>query len=325
MLQRPFPSANMILVRGPRPILVDTGFGAELPAAERLLHDLGVPPGTLHLIANTHFHADHVGGNHALQEAYDIPVAASAADAARVNGRHPNACDAEFLDQPVEPYRVDRILQEGDELDTGEVVLQVLATPGHTQSHLSFYAPEERVLLLGDVIHRDDVAWLNLCAEGPDPLEQMLSTLDRLAALPVAWACSGHGPCIEDFPAAVDAARRRYENWRGKPAKVGWHACKRAFGYALMLEDGMGAERVREYLLNAPWFVLSSRKMFEREPADFVEPLIAEMLRAGGACWREGRLVPLTPYTSPPAKWMRPEMRPRLWPPVETRPQATGS
>lgn len=316
MLERAFPSANMALVTGPRPILIDTGFGSDLPATEQLLHDLGVAPQSLHLIANTHEHVDHVGGNHGLQRAYGIPVAAGAAEAALINSRHPNACDAEFLDQPVEHYHVSRVLADGDLLETGTGVLQVLATPGHTPGHLSFYAPAERVLILGDVIHRDDVAWLNLTADGPDPLEQILATLDRLAALPVAWACSGHGPRIDDFPAALDAARRRYESWRGQPQRVAWHGCKRVFGYALMLENGMSAERVEQYLLGAPWFVRASRRLFHREPAAFVQPLVEEMVRAGGARWEEGRLVVLTPYTSLPPGWIRPGLRPHLWPPA---------
>lgn len=315
MLQRRFPSANIALVAGPRPILVDTGFGSDLPEIEGLLRELGVPPWRLHLIANTHAHVDHAGGNHGLQQAYGIPVAAGREDADRVNSRHPNACGAWFLDHPVAHYQVSRVLEDGEELDTGAVVLRVLATPGHTPGHLSFYAPAERVLILGDVFHRDDVALLNLCLGGPDPLEQMMATLDRLAALPVAWACSGHGPRIEDFPAALDAARRRCEKWRCQPQKIGWHACKRIFGYALMLEGGMDAARIREYLLNAPWFVQSSRKIFERAPEEFVEPLVAEMLRSGAARWQDGRLVAVTPYTPLPDGWIRPDMRPHLWPP----------
>jgi hydroxyacylglutathione hydrolase len=314
LFRRPFPSANMALITGPRPILIDTGFGSDLAITERLLRDAGQDPASLFLIANTHAHCDHVGGNHALQRGYGIPVAASAIDAALINGRDVNAGDAEFLDQPVEPFRVDGVLAEGDELETGTVVLQVIATPGHTPGHLSFYAPEERVLVLGDVVHNDDVAWLNLCYEGPDPLDVMMGTLDRLAALRVDWACSGHGPRIENLAAVLDAARRRYENWRGKPHKIAWHACKRIFGYELMLEGGMTAERVREYLLAAPWFVAHSRQVFELEPAEFVTPLVDEMLRAGAARWEEGRLVTLTPYTPVSAAWLQqPGMRPKWW------------
>ncbi len=33
--ERAYPSANMVLVRGERPMLVDPGCGADLPARER--------------------------------------------------------------------------------------------------------------------------------------------------------------------------------------------------------------------------------------------------------------------------------------------------
>lgn len=58
--ERMYPSANMVLVRGDHPVLVDTGFGSDFPETERLLKDAGVPPQQLSLIVNTHYHCDHV-------------------------------------------------------------------------------------------------------------------------------------------------------------------------------------------------------------------------------------------------------------------------
>ena len=138
MLQRRFPSPRIWRwSAGPRPILVDTGFGSDLPETERLLTDLGVPPWKLRLIVNTHAHVDHAGGNHGLQQAYGIPVAAGAEDAARVNSQHFNACDDWFLDHPVGHYQVSRGASGGRTSSTrGAVALTVLATPGHTPGHL---------------------------------------------------------------------------------------------------------------------------------------------------------------------------------------------
>src|SRR3954466_9619358 len=64
--QRPFPSANMALLHGPRPVLFDTGFGSDADETESLLRQAGTPPDHLALIVNSHYHCDHVGGNHAL-------------------------------------------------------------------------------------------------------------------------------------------------------------------------------------------------------------------------------------------------------------------
>lgn len=311
--QRRFPSANMVLVRTERPLLFDTGFGNDLPETERLLCEAGVAPERLHLIVNSHFHSDHTGGNHGLQQRYGLSIAAHRWEADMVNARDPEACTADWLVQPVESYRVNRPLAEGDLIDAGGVLLQVLHTPGHTLGHISLYAPEERVLIMGDAVHADDVSWVNPFREGAGALHRHLETLDRLAKLPIAWACSGHGPAITNPSAAIDAGRRRYEKWLADPQKLAWHAIKRIFAYALMLDGGLAAGDVTHYLLRCPWLRDFSCHFFQMEPQDFVEPLLAEMLRSGAAAWRDGRLVALTPHTAPPPGWLRTPGRPALW------------
>jgi hydroxyacylglutathione hydrolase len=310
--EREYPSANMVLIRGERPVLVDTGFGSDLPATEKMLREAGIPPEKLRLIANTHYHSDHVGGNSGLQQRYGIPIAAHRWDANLVNRRDREVCSAEWLDQPVEPYEVNLPLSDGDEIEAS-VTLQALHTPGHTLGHVSFYAPDEQVLILGDAVHGDDVAWINPFREGVGALQRTLETLDKLASLPVRLAYSGHGAPIEDLGAAIDAARRRYAKWLDDPQKVHWHACKRIFAYALMLGGGL-SEEVDSYLLRCPWFNDLARHGFEVEPKDFVEPLIAEMLRSGAAGWQDGKLVVLAPHNSPPAGWPHTPSRPRNWP-----------
>ncbi len=314
--QRTFPSANMALIRGNQPVLVDTGFGADLAATESLLRDAGVPPEQLSLIVNTHYHCDHTGGNSGLQARYGIPVAAHAWDAAVVNGRAREACAAEWLGQPIEPYQVDRALSDGDTIDAGGIVLQVLHTPGHTLGHISLFEPESRTLICGDAVHSDDAAWLTEFREGIGAPYRALATLDRLAAMRPKWGCSGHGPALDDPLAAIDTARRRYESWLADPRKMGWHACKRILAYALMIRDGMTADEVRMYVLGSPWYDDYSRYVFDSTPEDFFEPLLAEMLRSRAAIWRDGKLVPTAPYVTPPPGWPTGPARPRDWPPV---------
>lgn len=312
--QRTFPSANMALLLGERPVLIDTGFGSDLLATEHLLRAADTPPERLALIVNTHYHSDHVGGNSGLQQRYAIPIAAHHWDAALINNCDREACGAEWLDQPIEPYHVDRPLSEGDIIETGSVALQVLHTPGHTLGHIALYAPDDGILVCGDAVHSDDVAWLNVFREGVGALQRATETLDRLARLPLRWGCSGHGPALDNPLQAIDTARRRYEKWQADPQKLGWHACKRIFIYALMLFDGLPEAEVAPYLLHCPWFADYSRFVFEREPAAFVQPLITELLRSGAAEWRAGRLVARAPYIPPPAGWPAGPARPRDWP-----------
>ena len=79
---RPYPSANVVLLHGSRPVLVDTGFGADVPALLHWLQTQDVTPAALALVVNTHFHCDHSGGNHALQAMHGVFIAAQAAEAA---------------------------------------------------------------------------------------------------------------------------------------------------------------------------------------------------------------------------------------------------
>ncbi|WP_232324825.1 MBL fold metallo-hydrolase [Halobacillus mangrovi] len=68
--ERKFPSANMVLIKDEYPILIDTGFGSDVKETEQLLKEEGVSPKALHLIVNTHYHSDHVGGNFHFQKNY---------------------------------------------------------------------------------------------------------------------------------------------------------------------------------------------------------------------------------------------------------------
>ena len=65
--QRAYPSANSLLLTGHRPVLVDTGFGADVPELLEWLQAQGTPGDSVSVIVNTHSHCDHAGGNHALE------------------------------------------------------------------------------------------------------------------------------------------------------------------------------------------------------------------------------------------------------------------
>lgn len=314
--QRTFPSANMVLVRGERPVLVDSGFGGDAEETKYLLRESGFPPEQITLVVNSHYHCDHAGGNSALQREYEIPIAAHRWDAGLVNRRDYEACTAEWLCQPVEPYEVTRHLSEGDQIETGGVRLEVVETPGHTLGHISLYAPDERVLLGGDLFHSDDVAWLNPFREGAAAGDRAIESLDKLAKLKIAWASSGHGHPITDPKSAIEAARARYEKWLEAPESAAWHGAKRIFAYALMLTDGMEEPDIYSYLLDAPWFCDYALHAFGEEPGNFVQPLIAEMLRSNAAEWQGQNLIPLFAYNPPPPGWPSGPARPKDWPPA---------
>jgi hydroxyacylglutathione hydrolase len=300
---RPFPSANTILIEDENPLLIDPGFGShrDILALSAWLAERGISPRQLEgmRVVNTHYHTDHSGANHYLQKEYGAVIHAHTVEAEMANRADPDVGKRRWLDQPLENYRVDRELQDGDVIEAGETRLQVIHLPGHTQGMIGLYHAESGGIICGDVVHGNDVAWLNLFGEGSNALESAITSLETLAALPLKWGISGHSPLMTNPQAAIATAIRRYTAWRNDPEKIGWHACKRIFAYKLMLTDGMDEAEVTPYLVGCAWYQDYCRLLFKVETSEFIEPFIAELLRSKAAGWKGRRLMALMPYLAP--------------------------
>ena len=230
-----------------------------------------------------------------------------------INARDAFACSAAWLQHPIEPYTVDHLLRVGDEVSSGSVDLQVLHTPGHTLGHISFYELQNKILILGDVVHADDVAWLNNFREGVGALERMLETLDLLLTFPAQRAISGHGSVHENPAEIMQRAIARYEKWRKNPERIAWHAMKRIFTYALMLKNGMNRAEVEHYLVTNAWFTDYTQAYFSAQATDFAPLFIQEILRSQAAQWVEDKLLPVVDYNPPRLDWYPEWKMPRNW------------
>ncbi len=310
--ERPFPSANAILLRGERPILVDGGFGADVSALVDWLCLQDVPPERLQLVVNTHFDCDHAGANHALAERYGLPIAAHRIEAAAVNARDPAACRARYLHQPIEPYRINWALEAGDRMDTGAAQWTVRHTPGHTDGHISLHQAEHGLLVTGDAVHSDDLGWID--ATRPEALDAAEATVCQLGELTLQRAWSGHGGPTLDPAAAIAEAARRLRGWRKMPERMAWHGAKRVFAYDLMVVGGLTEPEVAPFLAASPWFAAYAAIPFRLAPKDFVAPFVAEMLRSGAAHWQSGRLAATARSVTPPRGWARAPTEPASWP-----------
>lgn len=140
---------------GQRALVVDPGDAAPVCAA--------LEQGSLELAAIlvTHHHADHVGGLEALLSRHTAPVYGPRDD------RLPAAVQAQ---------------QDGTTLDLLDITWRVIEVPGHTASHLAYYAEpagEAPVLFCGDTLFS---AGCGRLFEGTPA--QMQRSLQRLADLP---------------------------------------------------------------------------------------------------------------------------------------------
>ena len=131
------------------------------PGEAQPLRDAAAAEGwTISAIWNTHWHADHTGGNAALRAETGAPVTGPAAEAARIP-------------------TLDAGVGEGDVLAIGRRCAQVIAVPGHTLGHIAFHFADDRWLFPGDALFAMGCGRL---FEGTPA--QMFASLQRLAALP---------------------------------------------------------------------------------------------------------------------------------------------
>ncbi|REE75624.1 glyoxylase-like metal-dependent hydrolase (beta-lactamase superfamily II) [Rhodococcus wratislaviensis] len=306
--QRPFPDANLLLIDGREPALVDSGFVGH---AQRTAEWVRAHSGNLTRVVNTHWHADHVGGNGLLQ-AGGAGIAAGAPDADAIARRDPGCCAAEYLDQPVAPYTVDEPLDDGQLLRLGDADWEVLHTPGHTPGHVALWQPEERLLVVGDALSDYDVGWVNLALDGPDAATTAVASLQRLADLEPRVLLPAHGPIPAEPTAAFAAALRRGRRLVDDPDGAIWYGARRIFAFALMIRGGISADEVESHLLARAWLV-DAAALLRRTPETLAAELIDTMIRSGAVVVRDNRLHAAAEYSPVMPETLQAPF-PRAWP-----------
>lgn len=306
--RRPFPDANLLLMHGRQPALVDSGFVGH---AEETAGWVRAQVEHVALVVNTHWHSDHVGGNALLQQA-GAGIAASIPDAQAVARRDPGCCQAEYLDQPVSPYTVDEPLDDGQVVRLGDADWAVIRTPGHTPGHLSLWQPEERLLVVGDALSDYDVGWVNLALDGPDAAVTALGSLNRLRDLAPRVLLPAHGPIPADPEAAFDAALRRAQRLADDPAGAVWYGARRIFAFALMIRNGIPVSEVEPYLHARTWLTDAAR-LLSRSPEALAAELVDTLLRSGAIVLRGECLHAAAEHTPVAADSFRLPF-PRAWP-----------
>ena len=180
-------SSNCLLLQGAgRNIVVDCGYGHKLPPkAQRLLHltrprgdlcaglaRLGLAPGDIDLVINTHLHLDHVGGNTRFDGAGNAVAVFPDAEYVVQRREYEDACRpnertrATYLAENFEPLRANgqlRLLDGDCELAPG---VRGVVTPGHTSGHMSVLLESQgqSALQLADMatyaVHFERLGWM---------------------------------------------------------------------------------------------------------------------------------------------------------------------
>lgn len=191
--------------------------GIEL-AADRILKQLSVAgrqPSDVKRILITHAHPDHIGGLPKLKAATGAEVICSVGERPVVEGKIPlPRAPRERVPgiwklmpsspQTAKPTPVDREVMEGDVLQEVMGGLHVVATPGHAPDHISFWQPERKLLIVGDVMMRMFGRLRLPIAAFTVDMDEDKRSIKKLTGFDAEVVCFGHGePITKNAAAAI--------------------------------------------------------------------------------------------------------------------------
>jgi hydroxyacylglutathione hydrolase len=177
-------NANTYLVKGKHNILIDPGHYHLFDHVATELQRLSLEPADIDLVLITHGHPDHTEGIRVFSR---LP-ALIAMHEVEVNFLRDLAPRLDRMREGFD-FQPDFQLQEG-ELKVGDMIFQVLHTPGHSRGSLCLYLPDEKALFTGDVIFSQGLGRTDLPGGNADALK---ASIRRLAQLDVEYLLPGHG------------------------------------------------------------------------------------------------------------------------------------
>ncbi len=134
------------------------------------------------LILNTHGHADHTNGNAELKRLTGARIAA-----------HPGARPSPDLP-----------LGDGTALALGSITIRALHVPGHTEDHLLFFLPAQKVAITGDLLFVGKVGGTSTDAEAKAEYESLGRVLRDLPPETTVWPGHDYG-CRPSSTLALEA------------------------------------------------------------------------------------------------------------------------
>ena len=250
-----FPSVNCYLVPGEQLTLVDCGFSTaeNWEIFQKKLAAHGYKIQDIEQVLITHEHQDHIGLLPLIMEHSDaiirVPKAIKAWFSTPQN-RH--AAQVAFLQKfykqvgfpeaiqvqanqlmtqmsvppAIEDLTRSQFFTEGDSIQMGNAIWQVLNTPGHCPTQHVFLQKDQKQLFSGDMLL--PIAPMPIVSENQTEagkmnhaLKDLLASFHRLKAYEVQAVYPGHGPIFRDANTVIEQQLARIEMRKEECLK--WH------------------------------------------------------------------------------------------------------
>jgi len=259
VLERGWLSANNIFFDGPGgAALVDSGYCSHAAQTVALV-EASLQGRPLALLANTHLHSDHCGGNAALQQ------------------RWPQ------LRTLIPPGQLQQVRQ------WDPVALSYVPTG---QECPPFREPQARLLIAGDALWENGFGVVFPEIEGDGAFAEVGATLDLIEQLAPLTVIPGHGSVFGDVPGALQRARSRLAGFEADPRKHGRYAAKVLLKYKLLEWQSLPLAQALAWLHATPYFgALHQRYFAQSGVREWAAALVDELVASGAARLEDGQLI----------------------------------
>jgi len=168
-------------------LIIDPGFSVE--EANDVLKEILQNGFKVENILNTHGHVDHINGNGILKTLTRANILIHKNDASMLIDPSKNL--SRMLGRNVISPKADRLVEEGEIINVGNLELKVIHTPGHTKGSISLFCEKENVVFTGDTLFAGSIGRTDLPGSSFD---EMMHSLKKLMDLPDETVVHpGHG------------------------------------------------------------------------------------------------------------------------------------
>ena len=287
-------SNNIVFFEGEQAALIDTGYVTHAAQTVALLaHALGGR--RLTRLLNTHSHADHIGGNAAVSEAFGCRVIVPQGIDATIAEWNDEALLLSPLGQSAARFRHDATIAAGDEVELGGLTWQAIAVPGHDLDALAFHNAERRLLISGDALWRNGfgVIFSELLGHPEDAggLQAARETLDVLARLPVDTVIPGHGAPFVEVEDAFERAYQRLAGFEQNVESLARHALKVMLVFALLERRQLPRAELPAFLASLSFCQSVNARYLNDSNEALAQWLVSDLLRVGALKNVDGMLL----------------------------------
>ncbi|MCF8142410.1 MAG: MBL fold metallo-hydrolase [Deltaproteobacteria bacterium] len=191
-------NCNAYFIDNGKRILIDPGHYHLFDHVRDELDRLSLSPEDMDMVIITHGHPDHMEGVRIFQDT-DAVVAVSSREMEFIQTVAPHYGAA----LGIPDFEPQILLQEGD-LKVGDLVFEVIHTPGHSPGSICLYWPERKVLFTGDVVFNNGIGRTDLPGGNGEALKESIQKISRLD---VEYLLTGHG----DIVSGKEAVRENFK------------------------------------------------------------------------------------------------------------------